>query len=57
MHAWLRFRKGLGQSFDHIVMPSGDTANGMAARKLIAAKARPRVDKLADPAIALRDCV
>jgi Reductase C-terminal len=29
----------------------------MAARKLIAAHARPQPDKLADPAIALRDTV
>jgi hypothetical protein len=29
----------------------------MAARKLIAAHARPQSDKLADPAIALRDTV
>jgi hypothetical protein len=29
----------------------------MAARKLIAARARPSLDKLADPNLALRDCV
>lgn len=28
----------------------------MAARKLIAAHARPNPDKLADPAVALKDC-
>jgi 3-phenylpropionate/trans-cinnamate dioxygenase ferredoxin reductase subunit len=38
-----------------------DTVNSakdqMAARKLIAARARPNLDKLADPNLALRDCV
>ena len=38
-----------------------DTVNNakdqMAARKLIAARARPNLDKLADPNLALRDCV
>jgi 3-phenylpropionate/trans-cinnamate dioxygenase ferredoxin reductase subunit len=38
-----------------------DTVNSakdqMAARKLIAARARPNVDKLADPNLPLRDCV
>ena len=29
----------------------------MAARKLIAARARPSLDKLADPGIPLKDCV
>jgi 3-phenylpropionate/trans-cinnamate dioxygenase ferredoxin reductase component len=38
-----------------------DTLNNpkdqMAARKLIAARARPNPDKLADPSLALRDCI
>jgi 3-phenylpropionate/trans-cinnamate dioxygenase ferredoxin reductase component len=38
-----------------------DTVNNardqMAARKLIAARARPNLDKLADPNLPLRDCV
>lgn len=38
-----------------------DTVNNakdqMAARKLIAARARPNVDRLADPNLALRDCI
>jgi 3-phenylpropionate/trans-cinnamate dioxygenase ferredoxin reductase subunit len=38
-----------------------DTVNAakdqMAARKLIAARARPNLDKLADPNVPLRDCV
>jgi len=38
-----------------------DTVNNpkdqMAARKLIAARARPDLAKLADPAVALKDCL
>jgi 3-phenylpropionate/trans-cinnamate dioxygenase ferredoxin reductase subunit len=38
-----------------------DTVNNakdqMAARKLIAARARPNLDKLGDPNLPLRDCV
>ena len=38
-----------------------DTVNNpkdqMAARKLVAARVRPDLAKLADPAVALRDCL
>jgi 3-phenylpropionate/trans-cinnamate dioxygenase ferredoxin reductase component len=54
------------RSFSACYLSSGeliaiDTVNNakdqMAARKLIAARARPNLDKLADPNLALRDCV
>lgn len=55
-----------GRSFSACYLRSGelvaiDTINNpkdqMAARKLIAARARPNPDKLADPAVALKDSV
>jgi len=54
------------RSFSACYLASGeliaiDTVNSakdqMAARKLIAARARPNLEKLADPNLALRDCV
>jgi 3-phenylpropionate/trans-cinnamate dioxygenase ferredoxin reductase subunit len=54
------------RSFSACYLASGeliavDTVNSakdqMAARRLIAARARPNVDKLADPNLPLRDCV
>jgi len=54
------------RSFSACYLASGeliaiDTVNNakdqMAARKLIAARARPNLDKLADPNLALRDCL
>jgi 3-phenylpropionate/trans-cinnamate dioxygenase ferredoxin reductase subunit len=54
------------RSFSACYLASGeliaiDTVNSakdqMAARKLIAARARPNLDKLADPTMSLRDCL